>query len=74
MLDLASNWDRFAQNTRNPTFKLSFLLIFVHRAKMNRKLIFKSPRFVPFGASFAQSEAESAIPAPLHRGLHVAHF
>ena len=29
---------------------------------MNRKLILKSPRFVPFGANLAQFESKSDIP------------
>ena len=29
---------------------------------MNKKLIFKSPKFVPFGANLAQFEAKSGFP------------
>ena len=34
--------------------KISFLFILARRAKMNRKLILKSPRFVPFDANLGQ--------------------
>ena len=43
-------------------FKISFLFILAPRAKMNRKLILKSPGFVPFGDNLTQFEDKSVIP------------
>ena len=45
-LDLVPKWVRLVQNGTNlGLFKISFLFILAHRAKMNRKLILKTPRF-----------------------------
>ena len=42
---------------------------------MNRKLILKSPRFVPFGTNLAQLEAKSVIPEHSRPGVHnVCHW
>ena len=49
MSDLPSNWAILAPNSR---------------AKMKRKMILISPRYVLFGANMAQFEAKSDIPAP----------
>ena len=54
----ASEWVRVALNL----FKISFLFILARCAKMNRKLILKSPRFVRFGTKLARLEDKSEIP------------
>ena len=52
-------------------FKISFLFILARRAKMKRKLILKSPRFVPFNTNLAQLEGKYVIPASR---INHAHF
>ena len=53
-------WVRVAPNgTSLGLFKIGFLFILAHRAKMNRKLILKSPIIVPFGVKQAQLEVIS---------------
>ena len=62
MSDLASNWARLVANGTNlGLFKInSFLFIFGPESnKINRKLIFKSPKFLPFGINPVQLEAKS---------------
>ena len=51
-------------------FKISFLFILAHCAKMNRKLILKSPRFVPFGANLAALESKHDNRAGMMKGQH----
>ena len=41
------------------------MFILAHRVKMNRKLIFKSSRFVPFGANLIKFGAKPDIPDKL---------
>ena len=62
---------RFKPNKTNlGLFKISFLFILAHRAKMNRKLILKSILFVLFSANLTQLEVNSD-PAVVwrHQGL-----
>ena len=40
-----------------------------HRAKMKRKMVFKSFRSIPFGANLTQSEAKSDIPGLIQQVL-----
>ena len=56
------NTARLAPNGTNlGLLKISFLVILARCAKMNRKLILKSPRFVWFHANLAQLEDKSEI-------------
>ena len=56
---MASNFVRLAQSVAYfVLFKISFLFILARRAKMNRKLILKSPRFVPFVGNMAHFETK----------------
>ena len=60
-------WTRLAPNgTNQGLINTSFLFILPreHRAKINRKLLLKSLRFVPFGANLAQFESKPATRAP----------
>ena len=41
---------------------------------MNRKMILKIPRFVPFGANMAQFSVKSDIPVYYNLGSHRARF
>ena len=62
MSEFVSNRARLAQNGRNlGLFKISFLFILAPCAKMNRKLILKSPRFVQFGANLNYFVSKSDI-------------
>ena len=64
MSAFVSNLARLAPNGTNlGLFKISFLFILARCAKMNRKLILKSPRFVPFGTNLTLFETKSDIPA-----------
>jgi len=61
--NLAFNWARIATNRTNLwLFKICFLFILAQWAEINRKLIYKSPRFVPFGANLSKLESKSDIP------------
>ena len=63
ILDLTSNWAKLASNMdKSDTFKIIYLFILAHRAKINRKLILTSRRFVPFYVNLAQFEAKLGIP------------
>ena len=42
-------------------FKDQFQFILTHRAKMKRKLIFKSPRFLLFGSNLTQHDLKLDI-------------
>ena len=60
---MAPNWVRLAPNGTNlGLFKISFQFILALRAKMNCKLILKSPRLVPFSANLTRSCANSDFP------------
>ena len=64
MSDLAFNWASLSPNVTNQgLFKIIFLFVLAHRAKMNRKLILKSSRFVPNSAKLAKLKATSDISA-----------
>ena len=70
MSDLAPSWVKLAPKWTNLClFKISFLFILAPRAKMNRKLILKSHRFVPFDANLVQMDAKSAIPAAAYQRM-----
>ena len=64
MLGLAPNWVRFDTyyGTNLGLIKVNFLFILAQRAKMNRKLILKSPRFVPFGANLTTFRVKPDTP------------
>ena len=62
MSDLAANWAKFVQKgKKSEIFKISFLFNFAWGSKMNRKMIFKKPRTVTFGANLAQLGAKYDI-------------
>ena len=57
------NWARLAVIAPNlEPFKISFSKIWLKKPNYT-KIIFKSPRFVPFGANMTQCEAKFDIPA-----------